>query len=420
MPRVIISSGHTAQNPGTVANDLREYDVSRKISNAIMPFLRQSGVISLSVPPNMELFNRLEWINKAGYDKSLGDVAIEIHVNDGGKSGIEAWFEGEGNNQSQQLSNLVISEAANETGLQNHGAKSEYQHKLGSISFLHEANPITCLIECGYLDNSDDANFLKKEENIKKFGKGIAKGILKFMKVEFKEPAVSTTPKPTPAPKQTIPPSHQIKSSRANIYQGLPQAPPTIQPTSLATNMTTPMQKPNIPASFPPTMPNSQFPQQSPQGMSQMPSREQRKELIKKNYIKVLGREPNQNDLNYFINIGIKEDDLIKKMVNSQEHADLVKARQEVLKTKKKFNDQQLELETLRAADQDNTNITKQLNQSIQQKNFAIAQMQYKYNTILKQISDPQVKQKRTSKISKGYRGTFLDRLFKAFSDLFD
>ena len=67
MARVIISSGHSSANPGSVANGLREVDIARQIAKATLKYLRMQGVISLSVPPEMELLQRIEWINGTGY-----------------------------------------------------------------------------------------------------------------------------------------------------------------------------------------------------------------------------------------------------------------------------------------------------------------------------------------------------------------
>ena len=42
----------------------------------------------------MDLSKRVDWINGTGYSKEMGDIAIEIHINEGGKSGFEFWHEG--------------------------------------------------------------------------------------------------------------------------------------------------------------------------------------------------------------------------------------------------------------------------------------------------------------------------------------
>ncbi|KXK08345.1 MAG: Sporulation-specific N-acetylmuramoyl-L-alanine amidase [candidate division WS6 bacterium OLB21] len=195
MPRVIISTGHSSSNPGTIANGLREVDVIRQIAKATLPHLRANGIISLSVPPDLDVSQRIEWINKSGYAEENNDVCIELHLNSGGDSGLEGWYEDEGQNKSEALAEDILQKTAEETGLKNNGAHSEYDHEYGSLAFLHETLPVAALIECGFIDNNDDAEFLKKPENIEKVGRGIAKGILKYFGIEFKDslPAGSNT-----------------------------------------------------------------------------------------------------------------------------------------------------------------------------------------------------------------------------------
>src|SRR5687768_3910001 len=103
MARIIVSAGHTSMDPGMSSGDLREVDLTRKIANATIPYLRSNGLITLSVPPELDLARRIEWINATGYRETLNDIAVEIHINDGGKSGLEGWYKEEGNNKSQQL-----------------------------------------------------------------------------------------------------------------------------------------------------------------------------------------------------------------------------------------------------------------------------------------------------------------------------
>ena len=136
--------------------------------------------------------------------------------------------------------------------------------------------------------------------------------------------------------------------------------------------------------------------------------------------MKILGREPNQNDLNYFLNIGIKEDELIKKMIDSQEHADLVNARKEVIETKQKYNDQQTELKRLRAYVEDTKKIINNLQNSIQQKNQMYAEMQHKMNSFIYQQKEQERSAPNNAPASTKYTGSFLDKLFKAFSDVFE
>lgn len=422
MPRVIISSGHTSSDPGSKANGLTEYDLARKIAKGILPILRQHGVITLSVPPDLELLKRIEWINNTGYNESANDLAIEVHINEGNKRGIETWYEGEGDSQSKKLSEILLRSVSLESSLPKQGSKSEYEHEIGSIAFLHDVNAITSLVECGYIDNTEDAGFLKKDNNIARLSRGIAKGILEYFGIDFKN-QTSQTPPPSTTISSPVP---QAVSSFPNV----PSAPISPPRSAIPGNAFGGANPPSFqrPMNMGGDLGQGGFPQAmgfpGEQGFNGAPtmSRDERKKMIEEMYIKVLGREPNQNDLNYFLNIGIGEQELMKKMIDSQEHADLVKSRQEVIKAKEEMNEHKTELLQLRASGEDQKIIIRNLHALITQKNQAIAQIQQQlglmnnYQNSIKSTNPPGA----PSSPSHNYKGTFLDKLFKAFSDLFE
>jgi hypothetical protein len=461
MPRVIISSGHTAGNPGIIANGLQEYDVARKIAKYALKYIRLNGLISLSTPPNLELAQRIDWINKTGYAKATNDLAVEVHINDGGKRGFEGWYEGEGNSPSLELTSRIVEALASETGFPNQGIKSEYQHELGSISFLHEVNPISCVVECLYIDNLEDAEYLKQERNLETLGKGIAKGVLKYFNLEFRD-LEAVAPAPAPAqfnPQQDMTPPQQPMPQPVAAPQ--PVATPAydktletqtdnydsddfdsdldeeeddfldgIKPvTSVPPVYTPPVRPAPAPVYTPPvnnTFTNNAAPTYTPPqavapvpSYTPLPSREERKQMIERNYMKILGREPNQNDLNYFLNIGIREDELIKKMIDSQEHIDLVKAKQELIELKDKFTNNQNELNDLKNQSEDSKNIIENLHQSIDQKNIALNKLQYDIKELqMKLLDKPQLTKSHGPK--KKYQGSFADKVFKAVSDILE
>lgn len=442
MPRVIVSSGHTSQNPGVVANGLSEYEVARKIAKYALKYIRINGLISLSTPPNLELAQRIEWINKTGYAKATNDIAIEIHINDGGKRGIEGWYEGEGNSPSLEITSKIVEAICQETNLPDQGIKSEFQHELGSISFVHEVYPIGCVIECGYIDNLEDSEFLKEEKNLEIMGKGLAKGVLKYFNLDFREvvvPQVPVTPEPqpviaqpqTPVIQPAVKPYDTKLETQTDDYDKDDFDPdldddefydideedqskdnvkaPTPTPVYQPPQPTPGYQAPYTPGAYTP-------PQQ--QGYTPLPSREERKQMIINNYAKILGREPNQNDLNYFLNIGIREDELIKKMMESQEHVDLVKAKQELISLKEEHQRSVNELNDLKAQTEDSQGIIENLHGSIDQKNVALTQLQYEIKELqLKLLNAPKGVLHSSS---KKYEGNFMDKVFKAISDILD
>ena len=578
MARVVISSGHTSDNPGVVANGLREYDVARKIARYTLKYVRQCGIISLSTPPNMDLAQRIQWINSTGYTAESNDIAIEIHINDGGKSGIEGWYYGDGQNASQDMTNKVVDSLITQINLPNIGVKSEFQHEMGSISFIHEVYPISCVIECGFIDNPTDAALLKDEVSLDKMGQGIAKGILKYFNVDVEivpipvqnfQPQIQPQAQPQTQPQVQVQPQVQSQFQTQPTYQTQAQTmiqpqemtqPANVQPNynnnqayvynppipiinPIASNtqtgmninnnlnpglMNNPMGSSTNPYqntgpffnnnnstnsnygasdnSFfntgyanPQTSPNNSpvnnfsntgsgtgttsnfgtnnglnnlanpgFQQNPAQTVNvaktnfgnsgynnnypsnQIPSagqgnysnyntpaapvskrsastkapfltRDERKTMIVNNYVKILGREPNENDLNYFLNIGIREDDLVKKMMDSQEHADLVKARQEILGIRTKMDEEQNELMELRTNKEEDTIIIEGLNQSIIQKNAALNDQAQRIRE-LEQSKNAQSTKGKSSPVPPGkkYKDNFPNRVFKAFSDILE
>jgi len=628
MARVIISSGHTASNPGIIANGLNEYELARKIAKYALKYIRLNGIISLSTPPNLDLAQRIEWINKTGYTKATNDLAIEIHINDGNKRGVEGWYEGNGNSPSLELTSYLVEAVCQETSLPSQGVKSEFEHELGSISFVHEANAHASVLECGYIDNAEDSAFLKIEANLDAIGKGIAKGILKFYNLDYREFPVPQAPQvpmvnqfqPQPpmtqgvmagvpvqsvqqyptggqpmyqqVPQQGIPqypmqqnygyaqgypgypgqtyqqynqypqypqanqiqaqvpqqaqnqtqqaqvqaqvvpqaqaqvqaqaqPQVQVKSEESQSVQAQPteeikekksettdevffkddkletqtdefenddfdpdldaddeiddddqiveedlddleependnidkdkdkendepseksdtdeddedevededddgdldlDEPIQIQ-NPVPTNSFKPVPATSIPSISqsnisPPSYGSSPV---SSSGYAPLPSREERKKMVLATYNKILGREPNESDLNYFLNIGIREEDLIKKMMDSQEHLDLVNAQKEFKELKEKHETTQKDLEQLKYEHEEQQKIIENMHESIEQKNIALSKMQIDIKELQRKLEiKPMIKEKGPA---KKYKGTFTDKLFRAVSDVLE
>jgi glycine cleavage system regulatory protein len=103
-------------------------------------------------------------------------------------------------------------------------------------------------------------------------------------------------------------------------------------------------------------------------------------------------------------------------MVDSQEHVDLVKARQEVLMTKAKFHSQQAELIMLRAQNQDKEQLINNLNRLLHQKNISLSEMQRQIN-ILQQQTFRSNSSKTPPKPLNEYKEPMIDRIFRFFSD---
>jgi hypothetical protein len=376
MPRIIISANKTTRNPGKTLNNKREVDITRDIVKNIVPHLRSSGVLTLSTPKELETDEKIEWINRTGYSAEHNDIAIDVHLNqgDGSKSGSIGWYSKKDGDKSKKLVDEILASISSDTKLSSQGSFKEDQHPNKKIDFLSKTKPISIIVGAAFLDNKNDIDFILNDKNLEELGTSIAKGILKYLNVDFKESKIK-------------PSQNSFSSIQSN------QSP-----------------------SFPPSFPSPSTSGGNSGSGSYLASREERKEMIKKYYTKILGREPNQSDLNYFLNTGINEEQLMKKMIDSQEHADLVKSRQEILTTKAQFHSMQAELLMLRATNDDKAELINNLNSLIAQKNIALTQMNKKIQFY---ESSPNKRSKQDPAITSGnsYKKSFTDKLLGFFSD---
>jgi hypothetical protein len=412
MARVIISAGHTQNEPGAVTQDLKEVDLTRKISTKVTARLRDEGIITLSVPPELDLPTRIEWINKTGYKEETEDICIEFHINDGGKSGIEGWYKGEGESKSQKLTKHIVEEACKVTKLTNQGVKGEFDHSLKSLAFLSNTNPTGALIECLYIDSPDDKKFLKDDSKLDLLASGIVSGIKKFFGIE--DINKSVTPN---IQKQTIP----------GATTSFPR-PSTLGSTGAGYTMPPPMPR-GTPSYSPPSPYGGVGGFGAPKPVTTPKSREDMKKMVSTKYQQILGRKVNDQDLNYFANLGLSEDQMLKRLVESQDHITLVGNAQEYKKIKPKYDELVMKSERLEVQVADKEKIIKQQNDLISQKNKSIQELQGSSLPVSANVqshSSPESPTEPSEISTIGYqevqppKETFFDRILKKLNDIFD
>ncbi len=414
MARVIISAGHTLNEPGAVSGDLREVDLTRKIADKVTNKLRREGIITLQVPPELELQERIDWINKTGYSESSEDICVEIHINDGGKSGIEGWYKGKEENLSKKLTERIVNAICARTGLTNQGIKSEFDHELKTLAFLHNTNPTSSLIECLYIDNAQDQNFLKDETKLDLLAEGIVDGILDFFDVD--------------RPDTTGQAGNIFQSPQGQQFQPTQQG-TTTQSPSLSQDFFKPTQFPQYSAQTTPT-PAYGFGTGGDSfgagafGSVSLQSREERKKMIQDRYRQILGKDINEQDLNYFLNLGLNEDQMIRRLVDSQEHADMVKSYEEYNKIKPEYDKLKMEVKELETKLKDREEIINKQNELIEQKNKSIQELQkgQAQETPTTPSPLPQIQGQPQGVIEDGNKGreSFFDKVLRKLNDLFD
>lgn len=359
MARILVSAAHTLESPGAINGDLREADLTRKILKKVVPHLEKSGVEFKAVPLDLALLQRIDWINETGYSEAQGDIFLEIHINDGGKRGIEGWFKGSASaeNRSQKLAEKIVEDVCKKTGYTKIGAKSEFDHELGSLLILNQINPTGVAIEFLFIDQDEDVAILRDEAKLEELAKIIADSMADFAKNDKTKPAQAS--------------NATINTPKAPLFPNTPNFP---MPSAGGVGM------PGIPK-----MPTTGG-MSSASKSGNLMDREERKEMIKKTYLKILGKEPAQNDLNFNLNTAVSEEDLIKKLLEGKEHEEMVKEAGEVKELRNKAIKAESDLATVSSNVGDMKEMINGLNKLLEQKNKYIAQLhgELEKNNLLK------------------------------------
>ena len=185
---ITLSAGHTPNGEtGASANGLHEEIINIQITKKVAELLRRHSIPILEVPDDLTLVQTIAWINARA---SQIDLCLEIHLNAGGGTGVEAWYYQNlvtkaDDIESKNLATIVCETVAEETGWRNRGAKGESTNQHGKLGFVHDTKPLAALIECGFIDNVSDIELYKTEEGVMKIATGIAKGLLAYIGEEW-------------------------------------------------------------------------------------------------------------------------------------------------------------------------------------------------------------------------------------------
>lgn len=216
MAKVYLDPGHGGNDPGAVANGLLEKEVVLKIAKYARDFLKSkyknvSVKLSRTGDTYPSLSQRAKDANNWG-----ADVFVSIHINAGGGEGYEDFiFNGSVSKDTPRLQDSIHNEVSKEFGT-NRGQKR------ANFAVLRETGMPAVLTENGFIDNKEDAEYLKKDSNLKKLGEAHAKGIAVYLGLE----KATSKPKSKPSkPKSSSPKVEWVgtkdKGKRVeSIYRG--------------------------------------------------------------------------------------------------------------------------------------------------------------------------------------------------------
>ena len=182
MVKVFIGVGHGGSDPGAVANNTKEKDLNLSIALACRDELERHGVsvkMSRSQDENDPIGEEVKECN--AYSP---DLAVDIHNNAGGGDGAEVFYShlgGKGKNLAENILGEIVKLGQNSRGIKtrvNSQGKDYY-------AFIRNTSCPAVIVECAFIDNTSDLNFLATEGDRKKVGIAIAHGILNTMGVKI-------------------------------------------------------------------------------------------------------------------------------------------------------------------------------------------------------------------------------------------
>lgn len=187
MYKVFIGVGHGGNDPGAVSNGMKEADINLVMALTMNEELLRHGVIVQLSRTKNENDTLSDEIKEANIFKP--DIAIDCHNNAGGGDGAEIYRQTNRYVQSStKLAELMETEIII-IGQNSRGIKTRLNSDNNDYyGFLRQVNCPSVIVEGVFVDNKTDMNVANTIEKQKKFGVAYAKAVLKYFKIDYKEP----------------------------------------------------------------------------------------------------------------------------------------------------------------------------------------------------------------------------------------
>lgn len=188
MAKVAIDNGHGKNTAGKrtppfpdTKKVINEWEFNYATAKILKGILENQGHEVLMVSNTTEdtpLKTRTSKANEWG-----ADVFISIHYNAytgiwGNHGGIETYYY-PSSADGKKLAESVQDELIKETGLRSRGVKS------ANFQVLRQSKMVAILVECGFMDNLDEAKLMLDTNHQRKCAESIANGVNKYLGVDL-------------------------------------------------------------------------------------------------------------------------------------------------------------------------------------------------------------------------------------------
>lgn len=175
---ICIDAGHGGTDPGAVGNSLKEKDITLKLAKKVGSFIKEQGIgviYTRTADKYVALGERCRIANN-----NACDLFVSVHINSAVNTqagGIETLCYTK-NNLAYYIQNELIAELK----LSDRGVKERKD-----LYVLNSTDMQAVLVELGFISNKNEAELLKDNTFLERAAVCIAKGICKYIGVEYKE-----------------------------------------------------------------------------------------------------------------------------------------------------------------------------------------------------------------------------------------
>lgn len=194
MIKVVLDAGHGPDTPGkrTPMFDngkfMHEYEFNNSVVSKLKDKLNKTGKFNVTVTSSAT--KDISLVERVILEKQIkSDLFLSVHANAlssvwGNPKGIESFYN-QGSKTGEKYCNVIQSNLIKDTGLYNRGAKSAPGPKYpSSLYVLKNTYGPAVLVECGFMDNKNEAVLLMSDKYREIVAKSLYNSICELFNVK--------------------------------------------------------------------------------------------------------------------------------------------------------------------------------------------------------------------------------------------
>ncbi|MFQ3549165.1 MAG: N-acetylmuramoyl-L-alanine amidase [Armatimonadota bacterium] len=183
---IVIDPGHGGRDSGAIQGSVREKDLNMQISREVAEMLQKHGATVILTRNGDATIDKLSDRSAVAVNNNA-DFFISIHCNrnvrPNSASGIETYYHMD-DPSGRLFAQLVHDSVVAHSKMNDRKFRSDrvlYANGLGVLRHLRARNIPAILIECGYMNHTNDLALLQNSSHQKKLAQGIVSGLKKYI-----------------------------------------------------------------------------------------------------------------------------------------------------------------------------------------------------------------------------------------------